>query len=269
MKVELSTNHWIKPTYHSADVAVEKAEALGFKHIQIGTPHFTGDLDRIVELRKQHKLTYSVHAPFFAEKNFIATASFKSPKLLERSRKLLLKSIENANYIGAKKIVIHSAEPHHHVGIPQLVESMDIFAEKAEEFGITICMENKFPPAEIGNTEEEIWGVLREVDLPNVKMCFDTAHAAAALGSLTEMLHFLRDLAPLVGDVHLVPVDTFKRMDVHEAPKPNEYYYNSVIKILKDAKYKGDITFEAVFDTDENILKGMKYIEGLIKKYKA
>ena len=63
---------------------------------------------------------------------------------------LLIKSIENANYVGAKKIVIHAAEPHHHVGIPQLVESMDIFSKKAEEVGITICMENKFPPAEIG-----------------------------------------------------------------------------------------------------------------------
>ncbi|MDP7282373.1 MAG: sugar phosphate isomerase/epimerase family protein [Candidatus Undinarchaeales archaeon] len=266
MKVEISTNRWIKLPAHEA---VHKAAALGFKHIQIGTPHFSGDLDKIVELRKKHKLTYSVHAPFFAEKDFIATASYKDPVDLEHSRQIFFKSIENAKYVGAKKIVIHASEPHYHEGVPQLVESMDLFAKKAAELDIIVCMENKFQPSEVGYAEHELWGVLKEVSHPNIKMCFDTAHAAAATGSLTEMLHFLKDMTPFIADVHLVPVDTFKRTDVHEAPKPNEYYYENVVKILKDAKYKGDLTFEAAYDTDENVLKGMKYIEGLIKKYKC
>ncbi|MFH1450668.1 MAG: sugar phosphate isomerase/epimerase family protein [archaeon] len=269
MKIELSTNHWLRPNQTPADIAVEKAFNLGFRHIQIGTPHYTGDLDKIVALRKKHKLTYSVHAPFFAEEGFIATPSYKDRASLERSRKIYLTSLENAHYIGAKKVVIHASEPHHHEGIPQLVESMDIFAKKAEELGIIICMENKFPPSEIGYAENELWGVLKEVDHPNVKMCFDTAHAAAALGSITGMLDFLRDMAPFVADVHLVPVSTYKRTDIHTAPDPDAYYYENVIKILKDAKYKGDLTFEAVSDSDEHIIKGMNYIQTLLKKYKT
>jgi len=266
MKIELSTNHWIKLP---ADKAVENAVNLGFKHIQIGTPHFSGDLDKIVSLREKHKLVFSVHAPFFAEAGFIATPSYKDRGNLERSREIFLKSLDNAHFVGAKKIVIHASEPHHHEGIPQLVESMDIFAKKAEELGITICMENKFQPSEVGYAEHELWGVLSEVDHPNVKMCFDTAHAAVAIGSITGMLDFLRDIAPRVADVHLVPVDLDGHTDVHYAPNPDSYYYENVIKILKDAKYKGDLTFEAVYDNDEHILEGMKYIEGLLKKYKC
>jgi len=266
MKIELSTNHWIKLQAHEA---VNKAVKLGFKHIQIGTPHYSGDLDKIVELRKKNKLTYSVHAPFFAEENFIASPSIKNPEKLERSRKIFLKSLENAHYVGAKKVVIHSSEPTHHEGVPQLVESLDIFSKKADEFGITICMENKFPPSEIGYAEHELWGILAEVNQPNVKMCFDTAHAAVALGSITGMLHFLRDIAPKVADVHLVPVTKHIDCDDHKAPDPDEYYYENVVKILKDSGYKGDLTFEAVRDTDEHIVKGMKYIQSLLKKYGA
>jgi sugar phosphate isomerase/epimerase len=267
MKVEISTNHWLRPKQTPADSAVEKAVQLGFKHIQIGTPHFTGDLDRIVELRKKHKLTYSVHSPFFAEKGFIATPSYKDSKNLDRSRKIYMESLKNSHFVGAKKMVIHASEPHHHEGVPQLIESLDILAPKAEELGITLCLENKFQPSEVGYTEHDLWGVLKTVEHPNVKMCFDTAHAAAALGSITQMLDFLKDMAPFIADVHLVPVSTYKRTDVHMAPDPDEYYYDNVVKILKDAKYKGDLTFESVYDTDQHILKGMKYIQGLLKKY--
>jgi sugar phosphate isomerase/epimerase len=269
MEVELSTNHWLRPNHTPADVAVEAAAELGFKHIQIGTPHISGDLDKIVELRKKHKLTFSVHSPFFAEKGFIATPSYKNRALLERSREIYIKSLENAHFVGAKKMVIHASEPHHEEGIPQLVESLDLLAPKAEKLGITLCLENKFQPSQIGYAENELWGVLSEVDHPNVKMCFDTAHAAVALGSITGMLNFLREIAPKVADVHLVPVTNRIDCDDHQAPEPDEYYYDSVIKILKDANYKGDLTFEAVYDSDEHILKGMKYIEKLIKKYKA
>jgi sugar phosphate isomerase/epimerase len=164
-------------------------------------------------------------------------------------------------------MVIHASEPHHHEGVPQLIESLDILAPKAEELGITLCLENKFQPSEVGYTEHDLWGVLKTVEHPNVKMCFDTAHAAAALGSITQMLDFLKDMAPFIADVHLVPVSTYKRTDVHMAPDPDEYYYDNVVKILKDAKYKGDLTFESVYDTDQHILKGMKYIQGLLKKY--
>jgi len=267
MKVELSTNHWLHPNHTPADIAVEKAVELGFKRIQVGTPHISGDLDKIVELRKKHKLIFSVHSPFFAEKGFIATPSYTDPILLERSREIYMKSLENAHFIGAKKMVIHASEPHHDEGVPQLVESLDLLAPKAEELGITLCLENKFKPSQIGYAENELWGVLSEVDHPNVKMCFDTAHAAVALGSITKMLDFLKDIAMKVADIHLVPVTPRIDCDDHQAPDPDEYYYENVIKILKDANYKGDLTFEAVVYSDEHVLKGMKYIQSLLKKY--
>jgi len=262
MRVELSTNHWIKKP---AEVAVENAAKLGFRDIQIGTPHYKANFDKLLELKKEHNLTYSVHSPFLAEKDFIASPSLLKPNELDRARKIFLKSLDNAHYIGAKKIVIHTSEPHHDGGIPQLVETLDILCKKAGAYDQILCLENKTKSSNIGFTEEDVLGVFNEVDNPNLRLCFDTAHATCATSAVTKMLDFLYDAAKYVGDVHLTPSDTHR--DIHTAPDPEPYFYENVIKILKDAGYKGDLTFEAAFDTDEHIVKGMKYIQGLLKKY--
>jgi len=129
----------------SAEQAVCECYPLGFTDIQVGTPHHSADFNALNTLAEKLGLTYTVHAPFPAERGFIANAAAADKRELDKSREILLGSLDNAQAIGAKTVVVHSAEPGPENSMESMVQTFKILSAKAAENGQSVCMENKMP----------------------------------------------------------------------------------------------------------------------------
>lgn len=263
MKVAVSTSHRI---HLSAEQAVCECYPLGFSDIQLGTPHYGADLKVLGELRNKLGLGYSVHAPFPARRGFIANAATGDETVFEESRKIFLRTLDDAKTVGAEVVVVHSAEPGDGNSLESTIRMFKALAGKASENGQIVCIENKMPNSELGYSPEDIRHVLEEVGSDNMGLCFDTGHAIASLGSEKKALEFFNTFAEHIRDVHIVP-GTYE-WDVATPPQMEPHFWRGVVKALDEAGYDGNLTIEAVSEIPESeLVKGGQYLRATITEY--
>ncbi|MFH1054543.1 MAG: sugar phosphate isomerase/epimerase family protein [Candidatus Altiarchaeota archaeon] len=263
MQVAVSTSHRI---HLSAEQAVCESYPLGFTDIQLGTPHYSVNIEALNILREKLGLTYTVHAPFPAARGFIANSAAKDEETFLKSKDIFLKSIDNAKSIGAEIVVVHSAEPGPDNNLESTLKMISSLADRGEANGQIICVENKMPNSSVGYSPKDMQAILEDVGSENVGICFDTGHAIASLGSERKALEFMSSFAKWIRDVHIVP-GTYE-WDVATPPQMEPQFYRGVVKILDQAGYCGNLTIETVPEiSDSEIIRGAQYLRATIAEY--
>lgn len=104
-------------------------------------------------------------------------------KRAERFEKMS-KSLDGAAILGCPYLVIHPVMPYGWESDPEPRRLWEInidfysrLAEKAEQTGVTVCLENMPMPGISVASPAQILGLVREIGSPYLRVCLDTGHA--------------------------------------------------------------------------------------------
>jgi len=221
------------------------------------------DLPEVQQILSAHGLRAGVHCPLVMPDwySFAPTASFllgdAGEKLRELTFRLIIQTLQEAQKLGAKYIVVHfpkpAPEPQQQPGLKPQVDiawdSAHRLARLAREFHTRICIEG------FGERPFLSVGFLIEVldAFPELDYCFDVGHIhLAALRGVLDYQEFLGQLAPRIGCVHLWntrgPEDyaEFSHLPVHPTQAPNAGWVDIpwTLRTIREASPEASITFE-------------------------
>ena len=162
------------------------------------------------------------------------------------------KAIRGAAYLNCHNVVVHTFAPfgwQREVDAEKTfeknVEIFSLLADYAQDFNVTICIENlPFTGLEISKVDT-VLHLLDVLNRPNCKMCFDVGHAhvfhddiandIAKIGSYLQVLH-----------VH----DNSGQHDSHIMPWQGSINWNIFAKALRDIGFDGCISLETYVKND-------------------
>lgn len=182
---------------------------------------------------------FQIHGPWRFPKD--ATEEDRAERFDKMTRAMKL-----AKHLGAEYMAVHPLMPF---GIcrdnPDELyrinkEYYTALARVAEGIGVTVCLENmpfvNFPMS----TPSEIAAFIRDIDHPNLKMCFDTGHANCFPEPIGKSVREIG--ADLIRILHLH--DNLGVDDTHSVPYDGIVNWAEVIEALYDVGYDGVINLE-------------------------
>jgi sugar phosphate isomerase/epimerase len=186
---------------------------------------------------------------------FLSTADL-TDSLREASLSEVLESLEVAAHLNSLKVVLH---PSYISGLSLLVmdqardrawRSLEATVEKADQLGLSLCLENMFP-ATNSLVEPEHFVPVFEA-FPSLKMTLDTGHAHIQSKGSKRALHFIERFGNRIEHIHAN--DNFGKEDNHLPIGAGTVDFPRITKALKKIGYDGTITLE-VFSRDRDYLK--------------
>lgn len=134
----------------------------------------------------------------------------------------MAKALVMAKHLGAKYMAVHPLMPYG-ANSPKNPEEVYAINKKYYEalakvgagLGVTVCLENMpFRDFPLSSTES-ILGLIKDIDHPNLKVCFDTGHANILGESLGDSVRMLGDYLKILhvhdndgeSDTHLPPYE--------------------------------------------------------------
>lgn len=240
------------------DVFLEKAAGLGFPAVMLMAkrPHFSVldyDRDACLRLREKMEMLGLRCAVVAGYNNFSADA--EHPDIPQRE--IQLAHIEalcrRARDIGARVVRIFTAYEHASFQTHTLVETLREAARRAEDFDVTLGVQNHHDCAAHYLT---FFDLLMAVDHPNCKACFD-AWSPALQGD--DLVQAARQMAPLM--VHTTAADYEYRPRFRYVPAQVNYEkltpavqavpmgqgfinYRGFLGALSEGGYSGPLAYE-------------------------
>jgi sugar phosphate isomerase/epimerase len=246
-------NHPIKPVLDE----LEKIAALGFDYLELTLDppqaHYFDILRHKTDLLAaldRNDMGLICHLPTFVSLADL-TESIRKSSLNE-----VLRSIEVAAELNPLKIVAH---PAYVSGLGAFVmdqarqnakNSLAAVAQKADQFGLDLCVENMFPRCGYGVEIEDFIEIFDQ--FPTLKLTLDTGHAHIGSSTGERILAFIETFSNRVGHVHIS--DNFGKEDNHLPIGTGTINFGRIIRALKSFKYDDTVTFE-VFSRDREYLR--------------
>jgi sugar phosphate isomerase/epimerase len=254
-------------TPQSLEAGLRRMEEDGFDTVEIGMKTFPLIIGgRIVEeyvewlggQLKNRRLRYSGHID--------ASVDLRSEDNHELNKRVLFSSIDICSTLDMSPLVLHfELESDSSEIEKRFYDDHREAADFAGERGVLLCMEN----IEVERVEPVI-RMVRELNHPNFRMCFDVGHAYLAAGHHRfDFLDAVRTAADLIGHVHLSgnagvfePLRlsnrplydslsithrmAFGRGDIHAPPLWGSIPYDDVFSILR----RVDCTYICEYHSD-------------------
>ena len=200
-----------------------------------------------------------------------------APDRTARQRKqsvgFFIKDIKGAEILGCKNVVIHPFLPFGwgaEIDKDKIwdvnIELFDTLLPVAADCGVTICAENQpFTAIEI-STVAGVKDLVRTINSPYLKVCFDTGHANVFHDDIAKDVRLLgEDLACL--HVH----DNKGNWDQHLIPYQGNIKWGDFLSALKEIGYKNTFSLETFISRNmpEPILENMRKDLAALAKYMA
>lgn len=242
------------------DNTIEIAKAAGFDALDFSyySAHETEDVlgdgyrEYAKEMRKRFERAGMVcnqaHAPFSLK--YGGTFDTSDINYLH-----IVRAIESASILGAENIIVHSITTPYDVDIEEYnIAYFKTLVPYCEKFKIHIAIENLFirdPKRKrlIGKfgSPKELNGLIDKIGSPWIVGCIDVGHSA--IGGC-EPEYFISELKPeYLRALHIQDNDYLG--DNHNLPFVGMLDWEAIMKALKTAGYKGDLTFEIGSYTDK------------------
>lgn len=160
----------------------------------------------------------------------------------------VVRSIESAAILGAKKIVVHTIDVSPAVDVCEVnyryYKALEPYAEK---FDMLIGIENLFTwvPAQrmhVGRLSRplEMNAFVKSLNSPSFVVCVDVGHAAI---TGVEPEDYIANIdADILKVLHIHDNDRF--YDLHLVPFMGELNFMNIAKVLKEKGYNGDFSYE-------------------------
>lgn len=261
-EIDFSNLNYIDPMMKSIDA--------GFTHIEI-----TGDLpyalpmiltrdeiNKIVELKKEKNLTFSVHLPLWA----MEPAAF-SHHIREGSIKSFVECIELTKPLDPICWVIHPTGTltveFMHMGLPEIAQGflLQQFLTTASEAISQLVEQTNIPSRKIAveNIEfpfEMMEETIKELDL---SICFDTGHLLAGYSGEIKTMEFIEKYFDRIIELHLHD-GAFPKID-HKPLGKHELPVKELLSFLDKKNFSGPLVYELTLD---EAIESMKYIKKIL-----
>ena len=217
-----------------------------FEYIEL--PMESPYLKKIIKATPNYKFFKVAHVP-----TFVYTADL-SEKIRNASQNLVLESLDIAKRIGIRKLTVH---PSYVTGLGRYEKTkvkkmgydfLGRLYEKANELGLTICLENMMPDEGWLFEPEEFKPILK--DFKKMKFMLDIGHANV-MGGDDRNLKFIKLFKKRIGHVHVHDNLGFK--DDHLPIGCGKINFKKILSNLKKSGYNDTITFE-LFNEDKDFL---------------
>jgi sugar phosphate isomerase/epimerase len=246
-------NFPIKPVLEELRAMAE----LGFDYLELAMDppgaHYkvvNQQRDEILRALEQYHMGLVCHLP-----TFVSTADL-TDSLRESSLNEVLESLQVAAHLGTLKAVLH---PGYIRGLGPLVidlardrawRSLEAIVEKADQLGVSLCLENMFPLTN-SLVEPEHFVPIFE-NFPSLKMTLDTGHAHMQGKGNKRALQFIERFGHRIDHIHAN--DNFGKEDNHLPIGAGTVDFPKITKALKKIDYDETITLE-VFSRDRDYLR--------------
>jgi sugar phosphate isomerase/epimerase len=166
-------------------------------------------LETILDKISVYNLECTVHAPYSAEDpKYPLTINVDTSRMGEREFAIMEESIALANRIGAEIVVLHPGRvgPYREKAYSSMVNNLHTLATIAEDYGITLGLENKegTDPSNFCCEAEELARTIETVNSVNLKATFDIGHANLTCGGNSMKLRaFVKTLQKHIIHLHL------------------------------------------------------------------
>lgn len=255
MRIELSTTY---KHYLLAQEAVAEIYSLGFDKMQLGAAHEDADLEAVRRLKNDLHLRFSMHAPFPNPEG-----EEVNPRNPEEEKQLILQSIENAHGLGADPIVFHPGSfDREKMDMDRYYRLIGEFCDRASDYGLTMCIENKTVRSKFGKHPQELVKVIEKVGANNLKLCFDTSHARTVSDRPKEVGEIFEKVKEHVGAIHLV--DTHSEDDDHLPPSFGKIPTEDIVSSCREIDYTGPMTFEVMHVSEDMVIKGHRFVREVL-----
>jgi sugar phosphate isomerase/epimerase len=246
-------NFPIKPVLEEIEAIAE----LGFDYLELAMDppqaHYkmiNQQKDEILRALEGYKMGLVCHLP-----TFVSTADL-TDSLRETSLNEVLESLQVAADLGTLKAVLH---PSYLSGLSVLVvdqardrawRSLEAIVEKADQLGVSLCLENMFPLTNSLVEPEDFDPVFES--FPSLKMTLDTGHAHMQSKGGKRALYFIKRFGNRIDHIHAN--DNFGKEDNHLPIGAGTVDCRKSTKALKEIRYNETITLE-VFSRDRDYLR--------------
>jgi sugar phosphate isomerase/epimerase len=182
-------------------------------------------------------LRVTFHAPFMDLR-----PGAVDPRIREVSRKRLLQLFELVPLFRPLTVVCHpSFDPRYYVStenqwLENSLNTWRTFAGMAAEMNTILVLENVYEVMPV-----QLSKLLKIIDSPNARFCFDTGHYNAFADAPLES--WLEELGEFLGEVHLHDNDGGK--DEHLPIGDGNFPFESLFTFLKERALKPILTLEA------------------------
>lgn len=179
----------------------------------------------------------------------------------------VIRSLETAAALEAEKIVLHpSSISGLAFYVPDLaqslaMDSLDQIRQRAEQLGITICLENMFAKISLFVEPQDFEPIFRA--FPKIQFVLDTGHAYIGDKSGQRIIDFITRFGDRLGHVHVS--DNCGVHDEHICLGYGQINYKDVARALKLVGYDETITLE-IFDEDRTeIVKSRQKLSRILQ----
>ena len=190
---------------------------------------------------------HQAHAPWLSLSR--ALSPEESSELLEKIKI----AIQSCHVLGCRFLVVHPFMPNgwsdrgtsiasdtFHKNVTYL-RSLAAFAE---DYDVTLCLEN-MPCVDFSiSTPEEILAILQEANRENIQMCFDTGHGTAFSQRLT-VGREIRKCGNRIMALHVH--DNYGSADQHNFPGMGMTDWKDVMAALQEIRFEGVFSLELNF----------------------
>jgi sugar phosphate isomerase/epimerase len=219
---------------------------------------------RLLELKEQYDLTYTMHAPFCSLNLASINPSMKTASVNE-----IVNSISYAKDLECHVIVVHPGVVSYPRGLKQFeaiakrnqFDSFSKICEKAEEEKMLTCLENmpRQPPAFTDTWRGDgIVQIIDELASKWLKITMDVGHCNTTDIPIPEMID---KFGSRIKHVHIHDNDGFR--ESHSIVGQGSVNWNEAIRALRKIKYNGFLIDE--HRTIEGLEKGRTFLEPIIK----
>jgi len=220
------SNQWLKDPFNHSEERVFKLfsginmDCLEIQLAIVGIIDSKGNInktqkEKIITLLKKYKINVdSVHAPYpYYVSNYL---NFKKGMLHKRALKSLKNSINIANELGVKVVVIH---PSHTLGFYKndleyekniteiIVKNLSIIRDYIEKkkFNIKVGIETMAPKKDrviVGDRPQEIVNIIKALDSKKIGVTWDMCHAYRSLIKYNLKIKDFKELAEYTYHIH-------------------------------------------------------------------
>ena len=251
MNLGINPAHFIKAAVweeqRSMFEAIDLVKEAGFKHFDLGLSNRKLAEEVSIYLKDNGLTVVQSHIPF----NRYTREDY------DTFSKTVMECAENAKILGSKILVVHGDEFD--------FKNMTYTSEKALEFnyklfynmvefaannGMRVAFEDVFQDGDpIKETRycsfvEDLCALVDKYNTDKVGICWDSGHAKLQYGD--EHIKALKVAGSRVISTHIH--DNYYDKDLHTFPFMGNTNWREFMKTLREIDYKGDFTFELVYD---------------------
>jgi len=177
--------------------------------------------------------------------------------IYKENLKIMKDAISYASQFGVKKLTLHlgfvDLEKDRNSYIEHIVFVLKDLCEFAKGYGMYVMLENMPSKNELGYSPDEIFTIIKLVNVENLKFILDTGHANVSEYEIIDYVNLLKEYL-----LHLHLNDNDGSRDMHAPFGKGNIDFKKFLTLMEEINYDGLYCLEILYNTKEELENNAK-----------